>query len=89
MRIQSDIARDFNVLVQAMSAAVAEEYGRLAAAAREAQAADPVSRRRTLGRLRRELRRITSRDYFGCAEQRAAKAAVERLAIHAEEAQTP
>jgi cobalamin biosynthesis protein CobD/CbiB len=41
-------------------------------------------RRRTLARLRRELRRIRQRDYFPPLEAEQARAAVESLATAAE-----
>jgi Protein ChrB, N-terminal len=67
-------------LAAAMAAAVAVDYRTLirdAAAAREQQ---PGTRRRTLGRLRRELRRISSRDYFPPPERELALQAVDELA---------
>lgn len=60
--------------------AVADEY---LAVAREADVAldrDAVVRRRTVRRLRRELRRIGARDYFPPPERTHAIEAVERLA---------
>src|SRR5947209_11350319 len=47
-----------------MQAAVAVEYRRVAEQARAALAMQSGQRKRTLGRLRRELRRIRRRDYF-------------------------
>src|SRR6266511_2921251 len=41
---------------------------------------EPTTRRRLLGRLRRELHRIAARDYFPAAERDLADQAVERLA---------
>ena len=56
------------------------EYAALASAAERAQAETGPTRRRTLGRLRRELRRIRARDYFGAPGRREAEAAVDALA---------
>jgi len=67
-------------LVQRMAAATAEAYRGViedAAAAREQPAG---RRRRTLARLRRELRRIRARDYFPPPERELAQRAVEELA---------
>jgi hypothetical protein len=62
-----------------MQADVAEEYRGIADAARAAPS------RRTLGRLRRELRRVRRRDYFRAPEREAATAAVDALARRVEE----
>ena len=51
------------VLAQKMADAIAAEYRELAAAAKEALARGPV-KDQTAARLRRELRRISQRDYF-------------------------
>jgi len=45
----------------------------------------PGSRARSLGRLRRELRRIRARDYFPTPERDRAQHAVEELAEFVEE----
>ncbi len=63
-----------------MAEAVAEEYRAVIAAATDAPAAPPGQRRRTLRRLRRELRRIRSRDYFPPPEAEQARRSVEALA---------
>jgi hypothetical protein len=44
-----------------------------------ANAGDGLDRRRTLGRLRRELHRIGQRDHFPAAEREKARAAVRAL----------
>jgi hypothetical protein len=62
-----------------MSAAIVAEYRALATLAQEAGAEPDGVRRRTLGRLRRELRRIRSRDYFAPPAAERATAAVEAL----------
>src|SRR5436190_3611710 len=51
-------------LATRMAAAVATEYQAVIDAAAEAATAPTAVRRRTLARLRRELRRIGQRDYF-------------------------
>ena len=73
-------------LAERMAAAVAEEYRGVIAAARQAHQEEPGQRRRTLARLRRELRRIRSRDYFPPAEAEEAHRAVQALARELETA---
>ena len=73
-------------LAGAMAASVAVEYGRLIAEAAAQARASEASRRRTVGRLRRELRRIGSRDYSPGEITRRAHAAVEALGQTVEEA---
>ncbi len=63
-------------LRERVSAAVAEEYRELIAAA----AAVDEPGRRTVDRLRRELRAIEARDRFGVREREQARRAVEQLA---------
>jgi hypothetical protein len=63
-----------------MTAAVAAEYDAVTAEADTARTADPGTRRRTAVRLRRELHRIQSRDFFTCPQREAARHAVEQLA---------
>jgi hypothetical protein len=58
-----------------ITAAVSEEYRALVDEARTASA-DPS--RRTIERLRRELRRIQGRDHFGVKEGESARRAIER-----------
>src|SRR5436190_11990111 len=57
------------VLAGRMREAVAIEYGAVIEEAERAIEASPAVRRRTLGRLRRELRRVRRRDFF-VAEER-------------------
>jgi hypothetical protein len=68
-----------------MQAAVSDEYSRVAADARAALMMPSGQRPRTLGRLRRELRRIRRRDYFPAPEREQATAAVDALAARVEE----
>jgi signal transduction histidine kinase len=63
-----------------MAEHIAHEYRAITAAAQSTIECGEVQRRRTLARLRRELRRIGTRDYFPPAERDQARAAVERLA---------
>jgi Protein ChrB, N-terminal len=72
-------------LARRMAAAVSAEYALVADAATNAHAEPPGQRRRTLGRLRRELRRIRAHDYFPPAEREQAQRAVEELAALVEE----
>jgi hypothetical protein len=67
-------------LAGAMAERVAGEYRAIMADAAGALEGPAVERRRTLARLRRELRRVGSRDYFPPPERDQALAAVERLA---------
>lgn len=60
--------------------AVATEYRVIADAAADAARETDVVRRRTLARLRRELRRVGLRDYFPPTERDEARTAVEQLA---------
>ncbi len=65
-------------LAKRMAAAIAAEYRALAAAAADAAAGGPV-KDQTVARLRRELRRISQRDYFPPPERDEARRAVESL----------
>jgi predicted nuclease of restriction endonuclease-like RecB superfamily len=67
-------------LVNAMKQAIGEEYQQVIAEADSAAAQPEAVRGRSLARLRREMRRIRSRDYFQGADRKRAAAAVERLA---------
>lgn len=67
-------------LAAAMADRVAAEYRAVMKDAEQAATSADVVRRRTLARLRRELRRIGSRDYFPPPERDHAHAAVEQLA---------
>jgi hypothetical protein len=68
-----------------MRAAIAEEYRAVAAAAAEATSKDLGTRRRTVARLRRELRRIAARDYFPPPERDRARAGVAKLSAALEQ----
>jgi hypothetical protein len=67
-------------LAQGMADARAAEYRAIAAAAREACEVSGGDHRRTVRRLRGELRRIGRRDYFPPPERATAHAAVNALA---------
>lgn len=70
-----------NALAASLRAQVASDYHALAAEAERSAREDAVGRqRRSLARLRRELRSIQARDYFPPPEREAAQQAVERLA---------
>lgn len=73
-------------LAARMTAAASADYLRVMADAIAAHAEPAGQRRRTLARLRRELRRIRSRDYFSPPERERAQRAVEDLSILAQEA---
>jgi hypothetical protein len=72
-------------LTDRMREAVTADYRTLIADAEAACDEAPGQRRRTLGRLRRELRRIRSRDYFPPPERELAQRAVEEVAARVEE----
>jgi ChrB-like protein len=64
-----------------MADVVSADYQRVILDAHAASGAAAGARRRTLGRLRRELRRIRSRDHFPPPEREQAHQAVEALAV--------
>jgi hypothetical protein len=72
-------------IAERMQAAIGEQYDRLTAEARAALAIPAGQRKRTLARLRRELRRIRRRDYFPAPGRETAAGAVEALAVSVEE----
>jgi hypothetical protein len=67
-------------LARRMQEAVTAEYRSVVTDAQGALSASSGQRKRTLGRLRRELRRISRRDYFSSDARDQAAAAVELLA---------
>ena len=71
-------------LARQMTDAVTSDYAAVTAAAREALDLDDVVRTRTVARLRRELARIRSRDFFPPPERERAQRAVEKLATSVE-----
>jgi hypothetical protein len=77
---QPGSAAQERALAERMQAAVAADYARVVEQARAAAAQSVGVRKRTVARLRRELRRIGRRDYFPPGEREAATAAVETLA---------
>lgn len=83
---QTATAAQERALAAEMAGRVAEEYRAITAAAQGALGGGEVQRRRTLARLRRELRRVGSRDHFPPPERDGARAAVERLAALSVEA---
>ncbi len=72
-------------LATRMAEAVAADYRLLIDEAVAAGEQAPGRRRRSFGRLRRELRRIRARDYFPPPQRELAQQAVERLAALVEE----
>jgi hypothetical protein len=72
--------RQEHALAARMADAVATEYRAVIEAAQQAKDQEPSVRRRTLARLRRELRRIAQRDYFPPEERETARRAVDGLA---------
>lgn len=72
-------------LAARMADEVADDYRRLLAEAESARDDPAGARRRTLGRLRRELRRIRARDYFPPPERELAQQALNELVSLVEE----
>jgi hypothetical protein len=66
-------------LAAQMAESVALDYGRVIVEAQQLDRGNAITRRRTVARLRRELRRIRQRDYFPGAVAERARAAVEAL----------
>jgi hypothetical protein len=77
---QTGSAAQERALVGQFQAAIAGEYQAVAAAATAAVDDEPTTRRRLLGRLRRELHRIVARDYFPTEQRDRAYRAVQQLA---------
>jgi len=73
-------------LAARMTAAIASEYTALIVDAERVRGQAPGPRRRSLARLRRELRRIRARDYFPPPECEQAQLAIAPLAEAVEEA---
>jgi hypothetical protein len=72
-------------LTARMAAAVASEYEAVIAEAERVRGQPPGSGRRSLARLRRELRRIRARDYFPPPDRERAQQAIDALAEAVEE----
>ena len=79
-------AAEHRGLVRGITERVEAEYREIAHEAAAAHHGPPAARRRTLGRLRRELRRVAARQYFPTPEAERARNAVEALAKAAAEA---
>jgi hypothetical protein len=73
-------AAEHRRLVASMTARIDEEYATITAEARAAVTRPAAERRRTLARLRRELRRVGSRQHFRTKHAQRARDAVEALA---------
>jgi hypothetical protein len=71
-------------LARRMQEAISAEHQSVCEEAQAALAAPAGERKRTLARLRRELRRIARRDYFPSGEREPALAAVDALAADVE-----
>jgi DNA-binding transcriptional regulator PaaX len=68
-------------LAEQMRNASGEEYRQLHALAAQARGEAPAAQRRTLAKLRRELRAVARRDYFTAPERAQTVAAIEALAL--------
>ena len=71
-------------LTARLTSSIADDYRVVTAAAQAARSEPPLTRPRTLARLRRELRRIGERDYVSAPERDAARAAVNGLTAASE-----
>jgi hypothetical protein len=72
-------------LARSMTERVDGEYREIAAQARRAETSSTAEQRRTLARLRRELRRVAGRQHFPSDQGQVARLAVEALARSAAE----
>jgi hypothetical protein len=82
---QPAASADERRLIERMSAAVAADYRALIEETLAVGTQTPGRQRRSLGRLRRELRRIRYRDYFTSHERDGAAQAIDQLATAVEE----
>jgi hypothetical protein len=73
-------AAEHRRLAAAMTGRIDEEYRSITAEAHAAMRHSATERRRTLARLRRELRRVAAREYFSTDQADVAREAVEALA---------
>lgn len=78
-------AAQHRALAREMTERVDAEYRAITAEAQSAHQRPPVDRRRTLARLRRELRRVGARQYFPSGEADSARDALDALAKAAAE----
>lgn len=69
-----------SAIITRMTKAIDCDYDAVTAEATTSAELDPPARRRTLIRLRREMRRIQARDYFGSEHGETARQALELLA---------
>jgi hypothetical protein len=79
-KAQATTTRQEKDLVAEMQSAISAEYTRVMEDTATAASSSPAARRRSLARLRAELRRIRQRDYFPPPERDEARRAVEELA---------
>ena len=77
---EASSAAQERAMADGMAASIAEEYRVLTLEAETAVGEPPGQRSRTLGRLRRELRRIRARDFFPPSEAERARRAVDAFA---------
>jgi hypothetical protein len=83
---QPGTAAQARALATRMAGEIADQYARLRRDAELAAGGAATGRRRTLRRLRGELRRIQQRDFFPPPEREHARAAVEALGAAVEDA---
>jgi len=69
-----------SAIITRMAKAIDRDYDAVTAEATTSAELEPPARRRTLIRLRREMRRIQARDYFGSEHGETARQALELLA---------
>jgi hypothetical protein len=77
---QPATAAEHRALARSMTERIDAEYHEIAEQARSARRRPEAERRRTLARLRRELRRVGARQHFPTDEAQAAGEAVDALA---------
>jgi hypothetical protein len=78
-------AEDERELVERMTTVIVTDYERVIAGAEVAATQPSARRRRSLARLRREMRRVRERDYFPPREGVTAQQAVDALSLSLEE----
>lgn len=79
-RAEATSGAEERALAARMAAVIAAEYVALIEAAGAAAGDESGVRSRTLNRLRREMHRVSARDYFPPPEREAARQAIEALA---------
>jgi hypothetical protein len=82
---ETSSAEDEREIVERMQTAIAADYQRVIDEAEAASAQPQGRRRRSVARLRREMRRVRERDYFPPPERETAQQAVDALGASLED----